>query len=361
MIRLQRLSVLIFSKDDAENAISLIKDVSAIADQIVLIDSSNTDNLRLLEAFRKESKLASLELFHTVALGYADPLRMFGLHKCRYDWVLHLDTDERVNEALKNDVKAVINTAAHAFAIKRYEEAHLNGEMAAFFTWQIRLYNRNFVRFKGIIHEQPIVEGAVEKLDDKYKMLHITELQGKASHEYTKMEMFERFSYDSFNERIMDYAFKATMPAQRDFKQTTLGKLMYGVLIAYEKLTFKKADEEISNLDYFTLYSLRDLAFQIKMRHFKAHQIEKRRWGGISSILPNRMEYIKRVNKWRAAKDSRAIFEIAKKIEKIGIIEYLRLDEDSTISMLNKKYAGKKQGADLLIRLLENRYYGRDK
>ena len=71
------------------------------------------------------------------------------------------------------------------------------------------------------------------------------------------------------------------------------------------------------------------------------------------------MEYIKRINKWRSAKDSKTIFDIAKKIEKIGIIKYLRLDEDSTIHMLNKKYAGKKQGVSLLITLLEDRYYGR--
>ncbi len=360
MIHLQRLSVLIFSKDDVDNAISLIKDVSAIADQIVLVDSSSTSNLGRLEAFRKNSGLTRLEIFHTIALGYADPLRMFGLHRCRHDWVLHLDTDERVNDALKNDVKRVVSgTEAHAFAIKRYEEAHLNGETTSFFTWQIRLYNRNFVRFKGITHEQPIVDGTVERLDDKYQMLHIAELQGKASQEYTKMEMFERFSYETFNDRILDYAFKAMMPAQRNFRKTVLGKCIYGVLRAYEALTFRKADQEISNLDYFTLYSLRDLAFQIKMRHFNAHKIEKRSWEGMASILPNRMEYIKRINKWRSAKDSKTIFDIAKKIEKIGIIKYLRLDEDSTIHMLNKKYAGKKQGVSLLITLLEDRYYGR--
>lgn len=358
---MQRLSVLIFSKDDVDKATALIKDIYSIADQIVVIDSSSKSNLKRLEAIKKKMRLKKLEIFHTVALGYADPLRMFGLHKCRYDWVLHLDTDERVNEALKNDVKSVVgSTGAHAFAIKRYEEAHLNGETTSFFTWQIRLYNRNFVRFKGITHEQPIVDGTVERLDDKYKMLHIAELQGKASHEYTKMEMFERFSYEAFNERILDYAFKAMMPAQRDFKKTALGKVIYDVLRIYEALTFRKADEEISNLDYFTLYSLRDLAFQIKMRHFKAHQIEERRWEGMASILPNRMTYISRLNKWRSAKNSKAIFEIAKNIEKDGIIRYLRLDDDDTIRELNEKYEGKKQGVDLLIKLLEDRYYGRD-
>ena len=347
-MRLQRLSVLIFSKDDVDKAAALIKDVYEIADQIVLVDSSSRENLERLRAIEKE--LVKLEVFHTIALGYADPLRMFGLRRCKHDWVLHLDTDERINEALKKDVKRIIDeTKAHAFAVKRYEEAHLNGGSTAFFTWQIRLYNRNFVRFKGIIHEQPIVEGTVEKLDGRYRMLHIIELKGSTAQDYTKMWMFERFSYATFNERILDYAFKVSMPAQRDVRKTAIGGFIYGVLRCYETLGFKKENEEVSDLDYFTLYSLRDLAFQIKMRSVS----------GVLRVLPNNIRYLRTIRERRSAEDSKEMFEISKDIERMGIIRYLMLDDDDMIGRLNEKYAGTKQGIDLLIKLLEDRYHGR--
>ena len=346
---------MIFTKDDADKAASLIKDIYEIADQVVLIDSSSASSLDELRRIKKAGRLEKLEIFHVVTLGYADPLRMFGLHKCKNDWVLNLDTDERINDALKNDVKRIISeTKAHAFAVKRYEEVHLNGESTAFFTWQIRLYNRNFVRFKGIIHEQPIVAGAVERLDGRYQMLHIIELKSSpaqkgAGGDYGRMEMFEHFSYATFNERILDYAFKISMPTQRDIKKTVLGKFVYSMLRGYESLTHKKENEEISDTDYLMLYLLRDLAFQIK-RHSLA---------GALGVFSNRGNYLKKFRERRKAKNSKETFEISKDIERIGIIRYLWLDDDKTVEALGKKYRNTKQGIDLLMKLLEDRYHGR--
>ncbi|MDE1870244.1 MAG: hypothetical protein KGH71_04655, partial [Candidatus Micrarchaeota archaeon] len=51
-----------------------------------------------------------------------------------------------------------------------------------------------------------------------------------------------------------------------------------------------------------------------------------------------------------------AITEIGKIIETKGIIKYLQLDKDSVISKLGRKYAGKKQGIELLIKLLKDKY-----
>jgi hypothetical protein len=343
------LSALIFSKDDVDKATALIKDIYRIADHVVLVDSSSTANLRRLSTYKKRHRLENLDIFHTVALGYADPIRMFGLKKCRYDWVLHLDTDERINDALKKGIKGIIGgTDAHAFAIKRYEEAHLNGKATAFFTWQIRLYNKRFIRFKGIIHEQPEVDGAVERLGDKYRMLHITELKGKAVLDYGRMEMFERFSYETFNNRILDYVSKITMPEQ-DIKETAIGKIVQGALQGYEALTSKKRNDEIGVADYLALYSLRDLAYQIKSGDIP----------GMLHIMSNRALYTKRIRARNRETDSKVIFEISKKIENMGITRYLALDEDRTIKKLNEKYAGNRQGIGLLIKLLKDRYYGR--
>jgi hypothetical protein len=179
-------------------------------------------------------------------------------------------------------------------------------------------------------------------------MLHITELKGASNQQYGKMEMFERFSYETFNRRILDYAFKATMPAQRDFKKTSLGKALYGALRFYEAVTLRKSDEEISSLDYFTLRMLRDLAYQIKMQNL----------AGALGVFSNTSEYVKKMNEWRDEKDSGMVFEISKEIERIGLIKYLRLDEDRIVDELNRKYAGKRQGIDLLIELLKKRHEG---
>jgi len=52
----------------------------------------------------------------------------------------------------------------------------------------------------------------------------------------------------------------------------------------------------------------------------------------------------------------KSISEIGKIIQTKGIIKYLQLDRESVIRKLDKKYANKKQGIDLLIKLLKDKY-----
>ena len=344
------MSFMLFSRDDLDKAASLIKDLYDVVDQVVLIDSSSESNFRKFEAEIKKERLRKVALFRAIALGYADPLRMFALHKCRYDWVLYLGTDERINDALKRDMKRIISrTATSAFAIKRFEEAQFSGKASPFFTWQIGLYDKRAITYKGIVHEQPIVDGTIERLDERYSIIHVTELKGSAAQEYGKMSMFERFSYDTFNERILDYASKMHLSAQQNIKETLSGRLIYGLLRTYETLTLRKMDREISNFDYFTLFFLKTMIYQIKMRSFS----------GVAGLLPNALRYVRTVRELRSAKNGDAMFQISRKIEKIGIIEYLALDKDRTIEVLNRKYAKEKQGVGLLMKLLEDKYYGR--
>ena len=163
-----KLSVLIFSRNDIKEALELIEDVYGIADDIVLVDSSDNNLHKRLLSSRAKLGLRKLRIFYTIPIGYPDPLRMYALKKCRYEWVLLLDTDERLSGRGKEDVKELIsNTDASAFAIKRYEE--FSGKApGAFFTWQQRLFRKTDVRFRGIVHERPEVNGIVEKAPDDF-------------------------------------------------------------------------------------------------------------------------------------------------------------------------------------------------
>ncbi len=50
--------------------------------------------------------------------------------------------------------------------------------------------------------------------------------------------------------------------------------------------------------------------------------------------------------------------DIAKEIHKDGLIKYLMLDRPETIKKLNRKYAGRKQGIDLLMELIYKKHNG---
>lgn len=344
------LSALIFSSLDADQAVELMREMLPIVDQIVLVDSNKGEKSEMLKRFARQKGKGKIDFYHTnFTFGYADPLRMYGLSKCKNDWVIYLDPDERPNQLLKINLRRIVDGATvSAFAIKRFEGRGANssgsdsGRSTTLHTWQIRLYDKTKVTYGGMIHEQPKVEGKIERLPEEFYMLH---LRRAVRRFYNRMEIFDRYTYDSFNKRIMNYV-KVTMPEGTKVDQTSRGKIVRSLLDAYEALGFKNPRKEISNFDYFSLLFWRDLAYCISSRD-------------LGSFLPmsiGRLNYAtKELPKIKNSKDGQEIFEIAQIIQKRGIIDFLGLDRDSTIRRINKGHY-QQDGIDLLIRLLKEQY-----
>ena len=191
----QRLSVLIFSRNDVGDALSLIRDVYSTADDIVLVDSSDEIRHKKLIAYKNSHRLDKLRIYYVIATGYPDPIRMYALKKCRYEWVLLIDTDERLSSYAKEHIKELIaSTDASAFAMKRYENYTVKSR-GSFFTWQLRLFRKSDVKFRGILHEQPSVNGLVEKPAEEFYIGHIASMRGRSSGDYSRMAIFDRMSY----------------------------------------------------------------------------------------------------------------------------------------------------------------------
>ena len=259
----QKLSVLIFSRNDVKNALSLIKDIYGIADEIVLVDSSDKKLHLGLLASKKKLGLAKLKIFYTIPLGYPDPIRMYALKKCRYRWVLLLDTDEKLSDYGKLDIHdRILKTNACAFAIRRYEN-YTGKLVGGFFTWQVRLFRKDRVAFRGIVHEQPLVYGNTEKLPEEFYIGHIASLKGRSGLEYRKMEIFDRMSYRVARERLVDYFGKIIVP-EHGIRNTVLGRFLEGWQKAYERLLGKKDNEELSRFDYLVFFALVDIGYRIK-------------------------------------------------------------------------------------------------
>jgi len=173
MAEKEKLTILFFSRNDIDNAIGLVNDIKDIADEIVLIDQSDREQKRKLMAFKRKAGIKKFKVYDCVALGYPEPLQAYAFTKCTNEWVLRLDTDERIPEALKRDMKRIISaTKMDGFAIRRYEYAGADGR-SDFATWQVRLFKRSRTEYTGVLHEQPIVHGALGKLgDDGYYISH---------------------------------------------------------------------------------------------------------------------------------------------------------------------------------------------
>lgn len=344
-VEMKKLTTLIFTKDDISKTLDLIKDIYAISDEIVVIDSSMKTNRKKLLDSKRRMKLNKLKIFYAVALGYPDPLRTYALNKCSNEWVFLIDTDERLSSGLKSEVKSIVNkTKASAFAIRRYEDSKMHS-----FTWQIRLFRKSRTVYRGLLHEQPIVNGILMRIQEKELYLkHSADLRGGTNIEYSKMEDFDRLSYEIANQKFLEYMSKFLIPKEPNLDKTLTGKFVKGAIKTYQKIKLKSDSEELSNFDYFMFYASRDFGDRLQqndMLHYP-HQLKAR-----YTIT------LKRVRALKSRPDSKVEFEISKRINDIGIIKYLQLDKESTIQKLNSQYGEGEQGINLLIKLLKNRYY----
>ena len=341
----KKLSVLIFSRDDVRDALGLVRDVYGIADEIVIVDSSTERQHKSLLTAKAREHLSKLRVFYVVPLGYPDPLRMYALGKCRNRWVLLIDTDERLSDYAKNSILDWISsTDASAMAIKRYE--YVRRVPGRFFTWQVRLFRKDKVRFKGILHEQPEVFGVTNKSNDAFYIKHMTELGRHSSSEYSKISVFERMTYGMFRRRLLGYANKAVLPSKGHINETYVGKSMNVLLNIYQKLKLRGDLDELSRLDYLLFYFLVDSAYRVKDSGFL----------GLLRPVRLRNDYIKTAMSIPKGISSEDVLEISKIIYDKGIIDFLGLYSEKIIKRINNRYRNRVGGISLLIEMIIARY-----
>jgi len=108
---LQKISVIIISKNEEENIEDCLKSVSW-ADEIILVDSGSED--KTLEI----AKNFNAKIFHKDWQGFANQKR-YALSLVMNEIVLSLDADERISEELKNEILNLDFSKADGFLIPR--------------------------------------------------------------------------------------------------------------------------------------------------------------------------------------------------------------------------------------------------
>ena len=317
------LSVLIFSRDDTEKTLGLIDTVYDIADQIVVIDSSGALQLQQLRLEKRTRRLQKLLIDHTVALGYPEPLRMYALRRCKHRWVFLIDADERLSEGLVSRIEKMINSdSVSAYAIKRYEES--DGLKKGFWTWQVRLFDKEKVRFKGMIHEQPETSGKMEGVSDEDAFItHMKHENASIPPEYEKMRIFlDRMSYKAHNDRIESYIGKLAIPKKPG--DSALGRALIAFLNRYQRITGKRPDDELSRLDYILFYMFTEFGYALKKKDI--------RW--FIDVFPIRLSQMQKADRAKNGGEAMEVFEISKILSDVGIIKFLRLDQDKVVARL---------------------------
>lgn len=160
-----KISALIITKNEAHNLPSLLDNL-AFADEIIIVDSFSTDATEEIALKNKKVRFYK----HTFE-NYASQ-RNIALQYATYDWILFLDADERLSEALKEEIfEELKHPKADAFFFNR---TYYYKSKPMYFTGlkdkNIRLFRKNIGQYSGLVHEKLMIEGSIATL--KNKLIH---------------------------------------------------------------------------------------------------------------------------------------------------------------------------------------------
>jgi len=148
---MQRLSVVIITKNEAGNIRACIRSARTISDDIIVVDAESEDNT---------VGLATGKNVRTINLkwnGYGNA-RNAGAAAARYEWIFSLDADERITQGLVTQIQKLTfcdPRTIYGFRRRNYFEGKeiKYGTLAHDKIW--RLYNRQFVKWDGMpVHEK---------------------------------------------------------------------------------------------------------------------------------------------------------------------------------------------------------------
>jgi glycosyltransferase involved in cell wall biosynthesis len=183
VIGMNRLSICIVAQNEENNLPRLLKSVSGVAEEIVLLDGGSTDGtVAIAEEF-------GAKVFHRAFTTHADQ-KNHAASLASNDWIFLLDADEELSDELKDSVRQW-KSANPEYDV--YEMARLTWYLGAWIRhsrwypdWQRRIYRRDKARFSGAIHSALRFSGPVGRL--RGDLLHYT-IRTFAEHE-AKLERY---------------------------------------------------------------------------------------------------------------------------------------------------------------------------
>jgi glycosyltransferase involved in cell wall biosynthesis len=154
------LSVIIITKNESQHIGRCLASV-AWADEIIVLDSGSTDDTVAI------CKQFTEQVFSTDWPGFG-PQKQRALEKAKHDWVLSIDADEEISDALKHEIQeAMLKEDVDGFEIPRLSS--YCGKIIQHGDWWpdlvLRLFRRTAGNFSNdVVHERIAVTGKIKQL-----------------------------------------------------------------------------------------------------------------------------------------------------------------------------------------------------
>ncbi|MDQ6770598.1 MAG: glycosyltransferase family 2 protein [Gemmatimonadota bacterium] len=178
-------TVVIPTLNEQERIAEAVSDAAAWADEIIVVDGGSDDDT----VARAEAAGAKVHVLRGTSIGQQ---RNLGASMAGNDWVFALDTDERVSESLREELRNVLSAPAHDAYRVRMQNFYLGRERKRGRwgrDWHVRLYKRDLRFGLSKVHER--VEGVDSTGTLRGRVIHNP--YQDLSHHLTKMIKYARW------------------------------------------------------------------------------------------------------------------------------------------------------------------------
>ena len=157
------ITAVVIARNEKENIIPCIKSL-VWCDEILLIDDDSTDETVALA----RSEKPEIKVYKRKSEGNFAEQRNFTLDKVASDWVIFIDSDERVSPQLADEIKDKLkkDTNCQGYFLKRRD--YFGGDFLKFGETSdiklLRIGRRNSGLWEGIVHENWHIVGSKETL-----------------------------------------------------------------------------------------------------------------------------------------------------------------------------------------------------
>ncbi len=165
-----KLTVLILAKNEEKNIGNCIKSV-LFADEILVIDDYSTDKTAEIA-----EGLGARVIQHSMDSNWGQQ-KTFGIEQATNPWIYLLDADERVTEALKQEILRAVN-ADEKFVYYNARLNHFCGQVVRHSGWfpdyGIHLIPKDGSYVTGYVHEEIHYKYPVKKMPRSAYLIHYT-------------------------------------------------------------------------------------------------------------------------------------------------------------------------------------------
>lgn len=243
---MNKISVVIITKNEAQNISDCLESVKW-ADEIIVVDSGSEDEtISIAKRFTDKVLINEWK-------GFADQ-KSFAMNQATNEWILSIDADERVTEKLKDEILNSDLNQFDGYRIKR--ENYFLGKLIRGCGWgndyQLRLFRKSKTKLTNrLVHEGFEVEGKIGQL--KNSMQH--------------------FSYRNFSDAITKINHYSTLEAieKQNRKKVTAFTIVVTPVVAFLQHFFLRQGfiDGIYGLFVSIMHSITKLQVQLKIWELK--------------------------------------------------------------------------------------------